>query len=499
MAERTRLRILFFLRAINLDRVFENGMRELLERGHTVHVVLEQEKRGLPEGAGAVFEALARAHASFSFELLPRVEPSRVDRLAADIRSSLDYLRYLEPEFDRAPALRERARRKAPKRFVRRLENWGAGELRVRALGTGLRLLEAGTPVPRRLSRLFAAHTPDVVLLSPLVEIGSAQVDVVRAAHMLGIPAVLLVASWDNLTNKGLIKAEPTLTLVWNEAQRDEAVRLHRLRRDRVAVVGAHTFDHWFARRATVTASSFAETAGLHPTRPFFLYTCSSTFVARDELSFVEEWHDRLRAAPDERLRDVGILIRPHPQAVRPWTGFDRVDPGRTAVWPPVGETPGDESRKQTYFHSLLYATAVVGINTSAFIEAAIVGRPVYTLLDDRFRPTQEGTLHFAHLADVLVVARDWSEHFDQLTRVLAEPELQRERLTSFVRSFVRPAGLKRAAAPLLADAIEDVVGTRTSRRQPVGARFLWVLLQLAITARARRSGAPEDVYRRSA
>jgi hypothetical protein len=466
------LRLLFFLRAINLDRVFESALRELLRRGHVVHVVLEREKRGLPEGAGVVFGALEAEFPDFSYEQLPEVPPTAGERLATDARLALDYLRYLEPEYDAAPALRERARRNAPKRFVRFLDRRLGSRRFVRPVLTGL---ESRSPVPARLTRLIREYAPDVVLLSPLVELGSPQVDVVRAAGELGIPTVLLVASWDNLTNKGRIKEPPSLTVVWNEAQVDEAQRLHGIPRDRVTAVGAHTFDHWFGWEPSVDAGAFASAVGLDPGRPFLLYTCSSTFVAREEAAFVEEWLGRLRSHPDERLAEVGVVIRPHPQGVTKWAGFAGAEPGRTVVWPEVGETPGDDRRKRDYFHSLTHATAVVGINTSAFIEAAILGRPVYTLVGDQFRATQEGTLHFAHLADVLVAAHSWDEHLDQLARVLAEPGHRREPLERFVRSFVRPAGLDRPAAPLLADAVETAArlrGRRAHRAGLVGAAW---------------------------
>ena len=44
---------------------------------------------------------------------------------------------------------------------------------------------------------------------------------------------------------------------------------------------------------------------------------------------------------------------------------------------------------------------AVVGLNTSALVEAAIVDRPVFTILLPEFRENQEGTFHFHHLLTV--------------------------------------------------------------------------------------------------
>ena len=56
---------------------------------------------------------------------------------------------------------------------------------------------------------------------------------------------------------------------------------------------------------------------------------------------------------------------------------------------------------KEDYFESLHYSAAVVGLNTSAFLEAAIVDRPVHTILAPEFSDNQQGTLHFHYLLNV--------------------------------------------------------------------------------------------------
>ena len=45
------------------------------------------------------------------------------------------------------------------------------------------------------------------------------------------------------------------------------------------------------------------------------------------------------------------------------------------------GRNPLNPDAKADYFDSLYHSHAVVGLVTSAFLEAAIVGRPVHTLL----------------------------------------------------------------------------------------------------------------------
>src|SRR4029078_7274683 len=83
------------------------------------------------------------------------------------------------------------------------------------------------------------------------------------------------------------------------------------------------------------------------------------------------------------------------------------------------GSNPIDDGSRADYFDSLYYSAAVVGLNTSALVEAAIVDRPVFTILAPEFHENQEGTFHFHHLMTVgdgfLHAARTLDEHTAQL------------------------------------------------------------------------------------
>ena len=466
-----RLRIVFILWAINFDRVFECALRELLERGHTVQVLLDVRKAGLPSNATRLLDSLEVEFPAFSHEE-PLQRSHAWMRIATGLRVSIDLLRYTAPEYARADALRDRMAARTP-RGLRAFVGLGhRGPRWRRAVGRVLRALERAIPVPDDVVELIRERRADVVLVAPVVGAGSPQVEYLRAAAALGIPSVLPVASWDNLTNKGVIKEEPTLTVVWNEAQIDEAVSLHGIRRDRVLATGAHSFDHWFGWEPSTSREEFASKACVDPTRPLLLYVCSSGFIARQEPEFVEEWIARLRASDDVRLREANVIVRPHPQNVTAWR--ERVlDPtGRVVVWPRGGAAPTDDERKSDYYDSIHHASAVVGINTSAQVEAAIVGRPVFTIADERFRRTQEGTPHFAHIAGtsgdgMLVVAHSWEEHLRQLGDALARPGEHRARLDAFVRRFARPHGLEERAAPRLAAAVEQVAAVPVPARAP--------------------------------
>ena len=463
MTQPRPLRILFFLPAINYDRIFECFVRELLERGHTVRVLLDGSKQKLPVGAGEIARGFATEFGDrYSWQPLVRRDRPR-DGVARTLRLAVDYARYLEPEYAAADALRERSRERV-RPVLRSVIDRAARTARGRQLvARVLRALERALPAPPDLVARIREEGPDVVMAAPLVSLGSAQADAFRAAEQLGIPTVLPVASWDNLTNKGLVRDVPTRTIVWNDDQVEEAVRLHGLPRDRVHAVGAHAWDHWFAWRPSSSREEFAATVGLDPARPFFLYACSSSFIGGDETVFVLDWLDRLRAA-DGALATAGVLVRPHPQHTRIWQDVDLSGRG-AVVWPLAGEVPTDARRKDNYYDSIFHSAGVVGINTSALIEAAIVGRPVLTITTDRYRASQSGTLHFGYVAGddgVLDVASSWDEHLAQLAAALTDGS-RRERIEPFLRRFVRPHGLDRRAAPLAAEVVEQAATERSS------------------------------------
>jgi hypothetical protein len=470
------LRMLVLLRAINMDRITEGFLRCALDGGHTVHVALEQSKdrAGRAQGEQSLFDVLEDEYPEFTYDgLPPREEPWIYP--ATKLRSAIDLLRYFEPEFEDATDLRERVRSRAP--WYVRIPA-ALGLLRIspvrRAIDRLLRAVERRMPVSERSLRVMRDFEPDAVIVSPLVETGSPQGDHLRAADRLGIPTVLVVASWDNLTTKGVIRDVPDTTIVWNEDQVREAIELHGVPPGSVVATGAHSHDHWFAWEPATSGDEFATRVGLDPRRPFLLYVCSSGFIAGDdEPEFVREWARRLAESGDRELESLGVIIRPHPQNFSSWRDADLDEQGRIVVWPRGGVAPTGLQSKRDYFDSLYHARAVVGINTSALVDSAIVRRPVFTMVSEHFRSTQTGTLHFSYLArdeggGLLNVARSWDEHFGQLGAALRSPGDHRERIEGFLQAFVRPQGLDRPAAPLALDAILE---TAAKEKEPVVER----------------------------
>jgi hypothetical protein len=400
---------------------------------------------------------------------------------ATRLRLGLDYLRYQHPVFDRAYKLRERSRGRTPAGFVMLGDAvHAAGAWARRGAETVLRRMEHAIPATPSIRAFVEAQRPDLMLLTPLIDLGSSQIDYLRAARELGIPTALCVWSWDHLSSKALIRECPERVFVWNETQKREAIELHRVPAERVVVTGAQCFDHWFDRTPSRSRDEFCAQVGLDARRPFILWVCSALIHGSPpEAPFVLEWIRRLRASGPPALREAGVLVRPHPSRTAEWESIDTRELN-AVVW---GSNPVDESARADYFDSIFHSGAVVGLNTSAFIEAGIVGRPVLTIVVPEFQENQHGTVHFEYLVKagggLVTVAEGFDAHLSQLADAIATSHTT---VKPFVSDFVRPLGLDRAATPVFVDAVESMETVRVEAvtYDALGPVWRWMLRHIA-------------------
>jgi hypothetical protein len=472
-------RILFFLHSLGYLRFFDSVIRLLLERGHQVHLLLERDDH---EPNEARWLAEMERRPGFSTSVTTALRSDRWRGVATKLRRTSDYLRFLGPEFVGAPYLVSRARGRAPAWFVRiaRLAPF-RGERGRRFLLRAVLLLERAVPSSRLLENEIARHAPDVLVLSPHLMPGGRHSEYVKSAGTLGIRTCVCIASWDNLSSKQLLRELPDRVVVWNDHQRREAEEIHSVPAERIVVTGAQCFDLWFEWQPR-PRGAFLRRVGLDPDRRYVLYLGGSLFPAQlTEAEYVRDrWLPALRRHP--QLADLGVLVRPHPSRMREWesAGLERLE--GVAVWPRASsEMPVDNVARADYYDSIHHSEAVVGLNTSAMIEAAIVGRSVLTVLVPEFSESQAGTFHFDYLLTVAGglprLAGSLEEHLAQLGETIAGGDRDAPgRSRRFVEAFVRPHGLGRPATPLVVDAIEELV----EAEKPDGARRTeWPFLPL--------------------
>ena len=460
------MRILFHVTLTTMLRHFESVLLALADRGHVVRIASHRSPE-IPPPAALV------AHPRIAFITSPGRRGDEWSTPIHELRALRDYMRFLDRRFKPATKLRARALRTAvkavthderahlvhrcPKCDARLVDDdvgqmlRGFGKRGVKNLEKLLALMERTIPSATVLEDFLKAEQPDLVLVSPLVNLGSYQADFVKSAKALHIPVVYPVFSWDNLSTKGLIHVQPDGVIVWNERQRTEAVEMHGVPPDRVVVTGAPRFDEFFAMSPGTTREQFCAIHGLDASQPIVVYLCSSEFVAGGEVDFVRRWIEEVRRAPS--LRSCNILIRPHPRQQKPWKAFEPPD-ARVAV-----ALPRAMNADPTLLDTVHHSAAVVGLNTSAQLEAGILGRPVLTILAPEFEEGQQGTLHFSYLlkehGGFVDVAPDFDVHRRQLASAVAG-DYDRQAIRSFIEQFIRPNGIDRPATPFMVRAIEE-------------------------------------------
>jgi hypothetical protein len=451
-------RILFALAEPGYFRMYGSTITELTRRGWTVHIAFEKpDRRGLspavPPSAGGAVRVIGRA-------------PHHASAVAISLRTGIDYVRYLEPAFADATYLRHRIERYLPRglRFLKSVRSLPKPV--VSLLISATRGIEHLIPPSREAIEFVARVQPDILFVTPLVAVGAIgvnQTELVKAARVLRIPVAVGAASWDHLTSKGLVRMMPDALLVWNDTQHDEAVRLQRVPSSRISITGAQPLDHWFEPISENAACEFRSELGIEEGRRVLLVVGSSPKMAPSdsEVLFVHRWLSAIRASNHPEVRDAFVIVRPHPGNTAPWLNVQLPDSAAVIHPRTYPNFPLTDADIELFRRSLCASAAVIGINTTAMIEAAILRRPVLTVRDPAFAHCQRQTLHFSYLEEdnggFAIGADSLLEHVAQLERVVT-CGADLTAADRFVRRFVRPLGMQQPATMNVCDTIERLV-----------------------------------------
>jgi hypothetical protein len=460
-------------------RNFESVIERLAARGH--RIFLGHERPDSAIGGQAIVDRLTSRFTNIASGLIPSREPEYAV-VASKVRLGFDYLRYLHPMYTSASGLRPRAEVRTPQAVVRLCRSpLMSFSIAQRLVAGFLDRIDRAVPPSPAIDAFFDQQQPDLLVMTPLIGLGgSSQIDVLRAAQARGIPTAVIIWSWDHLSSKAILRDVVDGLFVWNEAQKREAIEMHGFPEQRIVITGAQCFDKWFGRGPSRSRAEFLRHVGLPEDRPFVVWVCSALLPGSPpEPELVLQWAEHLRNSEDTRVRDVSILIRPHPSRTADWEGVDWKRFGNIVLF---GDNPIDEEARDDYFDSLYHSAAVVGITTSAFIEAAIVDRPVMTIYFDSVKQEHEGSLHFQLLqrfaGGLMTGAATLDEHVSQLaTFVEGVPAAVIERQRRFVHAFVRPLGLDLSATAVVADRLEEIAaGPSVVRAGRSSALGRWAL-----------------------
>ena len=452
------MKLLFCAAHFGYVRNFESAIVALAGRGHRVHLAADEVDS---VGGSALVERLAEEHPGVTYGFGPSLDAEPWFRLARKLRSASDYVRFHDESFENFSKTRLTLRERIPRGVLWLMDRGFKGSRTGRrALAAVLRAAEAMMPISSASRAFIETHDPDVVLVASVTAWRVPQIDHLRAARVLGRRTGVCVFSWDHLSSKALLRNLPDRVLVWNDTQQREAREWHGVPEERVVVTGAQCYDQWFGRQPSRDRAAFCRVVGLPAEHPILLYICSVMTPNPYESRFVQRWLEEIRRSADRDLREASILVRPHPERMHEWKDVSLERFGNVALF---GRNPVSPDAQADYFDSLYHSHAVVGLVTSGFLEAAVVGRPVYSLLLPELEMYQEGVQHFRYLLEVegglLRVTRTFPDHLGELALALRQPAQRDEQNVRFVRAFIRPRGLDVPATPTFVAAVEQLGG----------------------------------------
>lgn len=323
--------------------------------------------------------------------------------------------------------------------------------LKSRLVGLLLKSIEKLTASDKKILDDILAYSPSVVVAGPVNMRFSEEIEYIKAAKKLGIPTVVPVISWDNLTTKGLIQEIPEKLLVWNKTQQQEALSHHQIKNSKTSIIGSPFFDKWFiSLKPSITKDSFSKKVGFKNRNPILLYLGSSSNIARDETWLIKNIRQILDASKNQSIRNINILIRPHPANTKIYQGVEQKN---IKVFPKSGSLSTDKKQLQDFYDSLFHSFATIGINTSAMIDAAIIDKPIIAYMSDKYSKTQKEAVHFQQLlkSQTLYLAKSNQDLLNIIQKLITNKDKLSENRQQFVKDFIRPKGLKNSAGGLAA------------------------------------------------
>jgi hypothetical protein len=435
---------------------YDRVVRRLHAAGHEVRIVCPANfsEDGNKSGR-ALMKLLKEVNVALE-DALPRRSRAY---FASQIRGLLDYSVFIRPEHP-TPHLAEHWVGKQLSARVLGLAQTTPFRtvLRSRAARKVLRFLEQLLQPEAQITAWLREFQPQVVFASPFLFTSDIEIEYVKAAQALGIPAIASLLSWDNLTSKGTYQIQPDWLFLWNQTLMEEAVQIHDVEPRRIFISGAPVYDPWFDLSPSMDRASFCAHAGLDPLKPYILYLCSSKSISDKEAELIHMLAAQFETI-EERIRP-SILIRPHP--------FKDMDAASleskwVSIFPKGGQRPDTDEARSTYYDTLYHSAAVIGVNTTGFLESAILDKPCLTVVTPQTSRGQEMRAHFKHLmnAGYIETARDFPELARQIMEILSGVDASRENRAKFVRDFIRPHGIGVPAAEVMAGAILAVAQGR--------------------------------------
>lgn len=260
-----------------------------------------------------------------------------------------------------------------------------------------------------------------------------------KEAQARGVKTIGMVRSWDNCWSKGLMPVVPDRLLTNNAIIKEEAVTLHDVPADRVAVVGLPQFDA-FVKDARTPREAFFRSIGVDPAKRLVVFAPAGAILSDTDWQTCGILAEGLEKGMIHS--DVHVFVRNHPHHPADLSRF--AENSRFTIQNPGqafdanaknAELDPDEQR---FLADLLFhADLVLWIATTLGLDAAVYDKPQIAIsFDGTERKVYARSVARYHDEDHMRkliatggvrVARSAEELVAALKAYLDDPSLDRE------------------------------------------------------------------------
>ena len=330
-------------------------------------------------------------------------------------KKMLEYLHYQNPIFDNNQIIKKKFFLKINRNFQKeRIINFKIPELArimlIKIIEYIIYLVSYDHFIKSKIDEI----KPNISIFTNLVWPLTPQIDYINICKKNNIPTVYLVNSWDNLTNKGNLKSSPDYTIVWNKEQKKELNLFHNYK-GKVIISGSSTYYKWKKNIKFYDKKILLKKVNLkNINKNIITYLCSSPTICPGdtELQFVKKWIYKLRNSKNKKINSSNIIIRPHPQNNTIWNKFRM---NNCSIFPKKNVWIVRNKSIEDFYNNVKHSIFVVGKNTSNMIEASILGKQVFTVLDKNFKPSN--SIHYNYLKkyNITKESKSLDEHIHQI------------------------------------------------------------------------------------
>lgn len=295
---------------------------------------------------------------------------------------------------------------------------------------------------------IFDKYSPDLVIGGTPGMNSRKDLPVFAEAQERGIKTIALIHSWDNISKrKGPLWVRPDILGVWNQFQREEAVKTHFYKDENVRLLGASHFDIYWKEDTFMGREDFFRKMGIDQDKKLISVIVTAQNLVKSTF-IIDILLDAFRK--NKFILPVQLLCRPLPRADQRindelfgkyYGSPDIIIDKEAQLSPKIGWNP---NRDQLYHFANLvkYTDVQVSIISTATIEAAILDRPVVnvgfsTIEPELFQRLIIDSVYENHFKPILdygasYVAKDSEDLVTAINKYLLDPSLhkkERERL----------------------------------------------------------------------